>query len=151
MRIVVQRVSRGAVHVDNKVVGEIGQGVVILVGITHTDTEDEARWLANKVAGLRIFEDEDGKINRSLLDIEGEALVVSQFTLYGDARKGRRPSFTDAAPPSLAEPLVTLFVTFLQEAQVKKVATGVFGAMMHVDIQNSGPVTIILERDHNTD
>lgn len=147
MRIVVQRVSSGSVTVDNEIVGQIGEGYVILVGITHTDTEAEAKWLANKVAGLRVFLDDDGKFNRSLLDVDGEALVVSQFTLYGDARKGRRPGFTDAAPPPIAEPLVEKFAEFLREAGVKKVDMGIFGAHMHVNIQNDGPVTIIIDRD----
>ena len=146
MRLVIQRVQRGAVTVDSQVVGEIGQGLVILVGITHNDTIETAKWLAEKAAGLRIFEDENGKMNRSLLDIGGGALVVSQFTLYGDARKGRRPSFTDAAPPDVAEPLVNQFADFLRNAGIQCVEHGVFGAHMHVDIQNDGPVTLILER-----
>lgn len=147
MRVVVQRVSSGSVSVADKIVGAITQGYVILLGITHTDTEIEAQWLANKVVGLRVFADDDGKFNRSLLDVEGEALVVSQFTLYGDARKGRRPSFISAAPPEIAEPLVEKFADFLRQAGVKKVAMGVFGAHMHVDIQNDGPVTMIIDRD----
>lgn len=146
MRAVVQRVSRGTVTVDEVVVGAIEQGYVVLLGVGHSDGEEEARWLANKIAGLRIFEDEDGKFNRSLLDAGGSVLVVSQFTLYGDARRGRRPSFTDAAPPEIAEPLVERFVEFLQAAGVKQVETGVFGARMHVEIFNDGPVTLILER-----
>lgn len=146
MKIVIQRVQRGAVTVDNKTVGAIEKGVVILVGVTHNDTNETAEWLANKTAGLRIFEDDEGKMNRSLLDISGDALVVSQFTLYGDARKGRRPSFIDAAHPDLAEPLVAHFTEQLRTAGVKHVATGIFGAHMHVDIQNDGPVTLILER-----
>ena len=147
MRVVVQRVSSGSVSVDDKVVGAITQGYVILLGITHSDTEIEAKWLANKVAELRVFADDDGKFNRSLLDIDGEALVVSQFTLYGDARKGRRPSFISAAPPEIAEPLVEKFADFLRQAGVKKVAMGIFGAHMHVNIQNDGPVTMIIDRD----
>lgn len=147
MRVVVQRVSAGSVTVDNEVVGAIEQGYVILLGITHTDTETETQWLANKVAGLRVFMDDDGKFNRSLLDVEGEALVVSQFTLYADVRKGRRPSFITAAPPEIAKPLVEKFVEYLRQAGVKKVAMGVFGAHMHVNIQNDGPVTIIIDRD----
>ncbi len=147
MRAVVQRVSRGSVVVDEVVVGSIERGYVILLGIRQGDTDAEAAWLANKIAGLRLFEDNNGKFNHSLLEISGEALVVSQFTLYGDARKGRRPSFTNAALPEVAEPLVERFVGFLRDAGVSKVATGVFGARMHVDIQNDGPVTLIVERE----
>ena len=146
MRLLIQRVSRSSVVVDGKTVGAIEKGFNILVGITHDDTEEKAAWLANKAAGLRIFEDDEGKMNRSLLDIGGEALVISQFTLYGDARKGRRPSFTNAAPPPIAEPLFDRFVELLKDAGVSKVETGVFGAEMHVDIQNDGPVTLLLER-----
>ncbi len=145
MRIVVQRVRQASVAVDGRVVAAIGPGVVVLVGVTHTDTEEQARWLAQKVAGLRIFEDAEGKLNLGLLDIGGSALVVSQFTLYADARKGRRPSFTDAAPPEVAEPLVQCFAEELAAAGVP-VQTGVFGAYMLVEIHNDGPVTILLER-----
>ena len=106
MRALIQRVSKASVSVDGEVVGQIGRGVVVLVGVTHGDTEEQAEWLARKVAGLRIFEDSEGKMNAGLLDVDGAALIVSQFTLYADARKGRRPSFTDAAPPEVAEPLV---------------------------------------------
>lgn len=146
MRLVIQRVTRGSVTVDDEIVGEIEKGYVILVGITHDDTTETAEWLANKVAGLRLFEDNEGKMNRSLLDVDGGVLAVSQFTLYGDARKGRRPSFTDAASPAIAEPLFNQFVELLHHSGIKHVATGVFGAMMHVEIQNDGPVTIILDR-----
>lgn len=145
MRVVVQRVSKGSVSVDGEVVGSIGQGLVLLVGVTHEDGEDEARFLANKVANLRIFPDGEGKFNLSALDVGAEALVVSQFTLYGDARKGRRPSFVKAAQPEVAEPLIERFVSFLEEEGLR-VETGVFGAMMLVEIHNDGPVTIILER-----
>jgi D-tyrosyl-tRNA(Tyr) deacylase len=145
MRAVVQRVSQASVSVDGEVVGSIGRGVVILIGVTQGDGEAEARFLANKVANLRIFADGGGKFNRSALDVNGEALVVSQFTLYGDARKGRRPSFVHAAPPEVAEPLIERFVSFLEENGLH-VETGVFGAMMMVKIHNDGPVTIILEK-----
>lgn len=146
MRAVVQRVSRAAVSVDGKVVGAIGRGVVVLVGVTHTDTAEQAEWLAQKVAGLRIFEDDEGKMNLGLLDLgDGAALVISQFTLYADARKGRRPSFTDAAPPDVAEPLVNCFAEALRRCGVH-VESGVFGAHMLVEIYNDGPVTILLER-----
>ncbi len=147
MRAVIQRVTHGTVTVDNQTVGAIDKGLVILLGIGHDDSDAQATWLANKIAGLRIFEDADGKFNRSLLDVGGHALVVSQFTLYGNARKGRRPSFTNAAPPEIAEPLVEHFVDLLREAGVSKVETGVFGARMHVEIFNDGPVTLILERN----
>jgi D-tyrosyl-tRNA(Tyr) deacylase len=118
---------------------------MILLGVKTGDTEAEARWLAKKIAGLRIFSDDEGKFNLSVQDVGGAALVVSQFTLYGDARKGRRPSFTDAAPPDLAEPLVNRFVEFLRTHGLA-VETGVFGAVMQVEIHNDGPVTLILER-----
>ncbi len=145
MRALIQRVSQAAVRVDGETVGEIGPGLVVLVGVTHGDTEAEAEWLARKIAGLRIFEDDAGHMNVGLLDAEGAALVVSQFTLYADARKGRRPSFTDAAPPEVAEPLIEHFTETLAAARVP-VETGVFGAHMAVEIHNDGPVTILLER-----
>ena len=145
MRAVVQRVSEASVSVDGEVVGSIGRGMVVLIGVTQGDGEAEARFLAGKVANLRIFADDEGKFNRSALDVNGEALVVSQFTLYGDARKGRRPSFVHAAPPEVAEPLIERFVSFLKENGLH-VETGVFGAMMMVKIHNDGPVTIILEK-----
>ena len=145
MKILLQRVSHARVTVNGEVVGEIGRGFVLLLGVTHTDTQQEADWLANKVAGIRLFEDDQGKMNASLADVDGEFLVVSQFTLYGDARKGRRPSFTDAARPEQAEPLVEYFCEQLREKGFN-VATGIFGADMQVDIHNDGPVTLLLER-----
>jgi D-tyrosyl-tRNA(Tyr) deacylase len=145
MRAVVQRVSRASVSVDGELVGQIGRGVVVLVGVTHDDTAEQAEWLAEKIAGLRIFEDSAGKMNLGLLDVDGAALVVSQFTLYADARKGRRPSFTDAAPPDVAEPLVEHFAQALRDEGVP-VETGIFQATMLVEIHNDGPVTILLER-----
>ena len=145
MRAVLQRVSKGAVRVDGEVVGSIDQGFVILVGVGHEDGDEEAQWLARKIAMLRVFEDDEGKFNRSLLDIGGDCLVVSQFTLYADTRKGRRPSFTDAAPPEVAEPLIERFADMLRQAGVKRVEMGVFGARMHVSIFNDGPVTIWLD------
>jgi D-tyrosyl-tRNA(Tyr) deacylase len=146
MRVLLQRVREASVTVEGEVVGAIGQGFVALVGVGHADGEEQAAWLAKKVAGLRVFEDEEGKFNRSLLDVGGAALVVSQFTLYADSRKGRRPSFTDAAPPAVAEPLVARFADLLR-AEGVPVEMGVFGAMMLVEIHNDGPVTIWLERD----
>ena len=145
MRLVIQRVSEASVSVDAQVVGSIGRGLVVLIGVTHDDGEGEARFLANKTANLRIFADDEGKFNRSALDVAGDALVVPQFTLYGDTRKGRRPNFVQAAPPEIAEPLVEQFVSFLEEEGLH-VETGVFGAMMTVKIHNDGPVTIILEK-----
>jgi D-tyrosyl-tRNA(Tyr) deacylase len=142
---VVQRVSQASVTMDGQTVGRIDRGLMILLGIKVGDTEAEAEWLARKIAGLRIFADNDGKFNLSVRDAGGSALVVSQFTLYGDTRKGRRPSFTDAAPPETAEPLVDRFVEYLG-AEGLAVETGVFGAVMQVQIHNDGPVTLILER-----
>jgi D-tyrosyl-tRNA(Tyr) deacylase len=146
MKAVVQRVTRASVAVDGQIVGATGPGLMILLGVTHEDGEEQARWLALKIAGLRIFEDDENKMNRSLLDIDGGALVVSQFTLYGDCHRGRRPSFTDAARPEIAEPLCERFVELLREAGIGQVASGVFGAYMQVEIHNDGPVTLILER-----
>ncbi|OYT72301.1 MAG: D-tyrosyl-tRNA(Tyr) deacylase [Chloracidobacterium sp. CP2_5A] len=145
MRLVIQRVARASVSVAGETVGRCGRGLCVLVGVTRGDTEADADWLAEKTANLRIFEDEAGKMNRSLLEVGGEALAVSQFTLYGDARKGRRPSFADAAPPEQAAPLVTRYVDALRLLGVS-VETGVFGATMQVEIHNDGPVTLILER-----
>lgn len=144
MRALLQRVSRASVTVDGAVVGEIGRGFVVLLGVTHADGRAEADWLANKVAGLRLFEDGDGKMNLSAAEVDGAFLVISQFTLYGDARKGRRPSFTDAAAPAHAEPLVDYFVENLRRLGFL-VATGVFGANMQVEIHNDGPVTLMIE------
>jgi D-tyrosyl-tRNA(Tyr) deacylase len=145
MRAVVQRVSKGSVTVEGQVIGAVERGVVVLVGVTHGDTKEQAEWLARKIAGLRIFEDRVGKMNASLLDVDGAALVISQFTLYADSRKGRRPGFTDAAPPEIAEPLVEYFAQALRNHSVP-VETGIFGADMLVEIHNDGPVTILLER-----
>ena len=144
MRLVLQRVSSGKVSVDGQAVAEIGLGLVILLGIAPGDGEAQARYLAEKAANLRIFEDEQGKMNRSLLEVGGAAIVVSQFTLYADARKGRRPSFTDAALPETARPLVERFAVVLGELGVPT-QTGQFGAHMLVEITNNGPVTIVLE------
>jgi D-tyrosyl-tRNA(Tyr) deacylase len=145
MRALLQRVSSARVTVNGRTTGQIDQGYVILLGVTHNDTEAEADWLANKIAGLRLFEDAEGKMNFSLFDVEGSVLVVSQFTLYGDVRKGRRPSFTDAARPERAEPLVDYFCHKLRQRGLT-VATGVFGAIMQVEIHNDGPVTLMIEK-----
>lgn len=146
MRAVVQRVSEASVTVGGEVVGAIGVGVLVLLGVREGDSRAEADWLAQKVAQLRIFSDADSKFNLSLLDVGGAALVVSQFTLYGDARKGRRPDFTRAARPEVAEPLVDYFVEQLGGAGVPT-ATGRFGAAMEVRLVNQGPVTILVERE----
>lgn len=148
MRVLLQRVSAGAVRVDGAVTGEIGEGYVALVGVTHSDSEAEAEKLANKTANLRVFSDSTGKMNLSLLDVGGAVLVVSQFTLYADARKGRRPSYIQAAQPEIAEPLVRHFADCLAQAGVRQVEHGVFGALMQVKIHNDGPVTIMLDTDH---
>jgi D-tyrosyl-tRNA(Tyr) deacylase len=144
MRAVVQRVSHARVLVDGEVTGEIGRGLLVLLGVGRSDTEEEARWLAEKIAGLRIFEDDEGKMNRGLSDIDGGMLIVSQFTLYGDCRKGRRPSFIDAAPPDLAIPLYEAFITAVKALGIPT-AAGRFAAMMQVELVNDGPVTLIVD------
>ena len=146
MRAIVQRVSRASVTVTGDIVGAIDQGLLVLLGVGEGDTEEETRWVAHKVANLRIFADADDKMNLSVQDIGGKVLVVSQFTLYGDTNRGFRPSFVHAAPPDVAEPLVDLFVAAVQSEGVP-VETGVFGAMMEVALVNDGPVTIIIERE----
>ena len=144
MRVVVQRSKQAQVTVDGNVVGKIDQGLVLLVGVTHNDTEKDADYLADKIAGLRIFEDEAGKMNRSVLDIGGQVLSVSQFTLYGDCRKGKRPNFMAAARPETAEPLYERLNDKLRRQGIH-VETGRFGAMMDVSFTNWGPVTLIWE------
>ena len=144
MRVLLQRVREASVEVEGEVIGEIGRGLVLLVGVGLGDDESDARYLADKVLNLRIFPDEEGKFNFSIKDIGGEILVVSQFTLYADTRKGRRPSFTEAAPPELAKPLIEKFTDFLRESGLR-VETGRFGAKMLVKILNDGPVTLLLD------
>ena len=143
--MVVQRCSRAEVRINGQVVGKIGRGFMLLVGFCHEDTPAEVEFLAKKVAGMRVFEDAEGKMNLSLADVSGEILSISQFTLYGDARKGNRPSFIRAARPDVAEPLYDLFNSILREQYGLHVATGIFGADMKVDFVNDGPVTILLE------
>jgi D-aminoacyl-tRNA deacylase len=145
MRVLLQRVLRGSVSIEGRTAAEIGPGLVLLLGIGQDDGEEQARFLAEKISTLRIFEDEAGKFNKSILDVGGEALVVSQFTLYADTQKGRRPSFTGAAAPDLAAPLVEKFSAFLRLHGIRT-STGVFGAHMLVEIENDGPVTIWLEK-----
>ena len=150
MRAVIQRVREGRVLVGGETIGEIGHGLVILLGAGQGDTQAEVDRLASKIATLRIFSDAQGKTNLSILDVDGDALVISQFTLYADCRKGRRPSFVHAAPPDLASPLVDSFAERLRQAGIRRVETGEFGAMMLVEIHNDGPFTIILDTDQLT-
>jgi D-tyrosyl-tRNA(Tyr) deacylase len=146
MRVVLQRVSRASVTIDGRTAGAVGRGFCLLVGFTHGDTDATVDWMAEKIAGLRLFSDADGKMNLGLDEVGGAVLVVSQFTLYGDAAKGRRPSFVDAARPEQAIPLYQRFVATLRDRGIE-VATGEFGAHMVVEIHNDGPVTLILERN----
>lgn len=148
MRALVQRVTKGSVTVEEEVIGQIGKGLVILLGVTDSDTEEDAQFLAEKCANLRIFSDSGGKFNLSCLEEKAEVLVVSQFTLYADTRKGRRPSFIHAAAPEISEPLYRKFIDLLKGMQLS-VEEGVFGAMMNVEIHNDGPVTIMLESKVN--
>lgn len=144
MRAVLQRVTSASVTIDNETVGKINAGLVVLLGITQSDTESDVHYLVEKLTSLRVFEDSTGQMNLSLKDIDGELLIVSQFTLLGDARRGRRPSFTRAAPPELAEPLYNKFVEDARQ-RIGHVATGRFGRMMKVELVNDGPVTILLD------
>jgi D-aminoacyl-tRNA deacylase len=145
MRVVLQRVTRGSVTVAGQVVGAVDRGYVALVGVTQGDTESNADLLAKKTAHLRVFEDSEGKMNLSALEVGGGVLVISQFTLYADARKGRRPSFIDAAAPAVAAPLVERYAASLRAEGIARVENGIFGAMMTVEIINDGPVTILLD------
>jgi D-tyrosyl-tRNA(Tyr) deacylase len=145
MKLVIQRVKNAAVRIEGKVVGEIGVGLLVLLGITQTDTRENADALIRKLINLRVFNDDEGRMNRSILDVRGSFLVVSQFTLYANTKKGNRPSFVDAAHPEHAIPLYEYFVENLKIQSTLQVDTGVFGAMMDVELTNSGPVTIVLE------
>jgi D-aminoacyl-tRNA deacylase len=146
VRVVLQRVSRGEVRIDNAVVGRIGRGYVVLAGFTSSDDDQTLAWMAEKIVGLRLFADDEGRMNLALDDVDGALLVVSQFTLYGDAGKGRRPSFIAAAGPDRAIPLYERFLELLRERVPGRVESGEFGAMMDVDLVNDGPVTLVLER-----
>jgi D-tyrosyl-tRNA(Tyr) deacylase len=146
LRVVLQRVSSGSVSIKGEVAGEIGQGLVLLVGFTAGDSDSTLRWMAEKIVGLRVFNDEAGKMNLSLEEVGGALLVVSQFTLYGDTRKGRRPSFIHAAAPDVAIPLYDAFLDLLRDLVPGRVECGRFGAMMDVALVNDGPVTLVLER-----
>ncbi len=148
MRALLQRVTAGAVRINGETVGKIGPGLVILLGITHDDTEKDCEFLADKCAGLRIFTDDNDKMNLSLLDVKGEALIISQFTLYGDSRKGRRPSYTDASRPEHAIPLYEKFIEEFSSRGIRT-QTGEFGADMKVEIHNDGPVTLMVESRKN--
>jgi D-aminoacyl-tRNA deacylase len=146
MRVVLQRVSRAEVRIGERVAGAIGRGFLLLAGFSRVDDDSELAWMADKIVSLRLFPDDEGRMNRSLDDVAGDMLVVSQFTLYGDVRKGRRPSFIDAAPPDRAVPLYDRFVALLRERAPARVETGEFGALMQVELLNDGPVTLLLER-----
>ncbi len=146
MKIVIQRVKSASVTVDDSIVGEIGRGLLLLVGIHETDTREQIDWCCNKLKKLRIFEDEEGKMNYSVSDVNGGMLIVSQFTLYGDMKKGNRPSFIEAAKPDIAEPLYNYMVEKLQFSFNGPVETGTFGAMMDINLLNDGPVTLVMER-----
>jgi D-aminoacyl-tRNA deacylase len=145
MKLLIQRVSEASVKVNEEIVGKIGPGILVLIGITHSDTPAQGTWLANKLINLRIFEDTQGKLNLSLLDQKGSALIISQFTLYADCSEGRKPSFTQAAPPEIAKPLYEAFVDEVRKGGIP-VETGIFGAEMKVSLINDGPVTLLLER-----
>lgn len=145
MRAVIQRVSRASVTINGRVTGSIGRGFLVLLGVAKTDGTAQVEWMADKIAGLRVFADNEGKMNRDLVAVGGAVLVVSQFTLYGDVSKGRRPSFIDAAPPETAVPLYEAFVAALRGRGLR-VETGEFGAMMDVELVNDGPVTLVIDR-----
>ncbi|SJZ36189.1 D-tyrosyl-tRNA(Tyr) deacylase [Cetobacterium ceti] len=148
MRGVVQRVTKASVTVDGEIIGKIEKGLLVLLGVTHSDSEKEVKWLSKKIKDLRIFEDEDGKMNLGLEDIKGDILVVSQFTLYGDCIKGRRPSFIEAAKPEMANKLYEKFIEELKNYNIK-VETGEFGADMKVELLNDGPVTLVIDTPEN--
>lgn len=146
MKVVIQRVTRASVTINNKISGSIEKGLLLLVGIHETDTKEEVDWFCRKIPSLRIFEDDEGKMNRSVEDVDGGILVVSQFTLYGNTKKGTRPSFIEAARPEDAEPLYDYMIEVLKRDSGRRIESGEFGAMMDVELVNSGPVTLILEK-----
>lgn len=147
MKIVVQRVKNASVTVNGQISGKMGHGLLLLVGIHTNDTEEQLDWCCNKIMKLRIFNDQDGLMNRSVQDVGGEILVVSQFTIYGDTRKGTRPGFTDAAPPDIAEPLYERMIEIFRERTDLNIESGIFGAMMDVELVNDGPVTLIITKE----
>jgi D-tyrosyl-tRNA(Tyr) deacylase len=149
MRAVIQRVSRASVKIDGAIHGKISQGMLVLLGIRGSDDVSDLQWLAEKVVNLRIFEDRQGKMNKSLADIDGEMLIISQFTLYGDCRKGRRPGFSSAATPEIAEPLYRRFIEEIKNRQIR-VSTGIFQANMEVELVNDGPVTLVLDSEKSS-
>jgi D-aminoacyl-tRNA deacylase len=146
MRAVVQRVSKASVKIDAKICGEIHTGLVVLIAVSETDSGETIKWMCNKIVNLRVFPDEDNKMNLSVQDVNGEILLISNFTLYGDTRKGFRPSFTDSAPPSVAEPLYNEMIQYLKKNYSVKIATGEFGAKMDIELINDGPVTLIIDK-----
>lgn len=146
MKIILQRVSRASVQVNGEIIGSINHGLLVLLGIHKEDTDDQIEWMCNKILNLRVFKDEEGKMNRSVTDVEGGILVVSQFTLYGTLKKGTRPGFTDAAKPEIAIPLYEKTIQYLKNKSPLRIESGEFGAMMQVELINDGPVTIILEK-----
>ncbi|MBI5325343.1 MAG: D-tyrosyl-tRNA(Tyr) deacylase [Ignavibacteriae bacterium] len=148
MRVVVQRVSRASVAIGGKVTGEIGNGIAVFVAISHSDNSDIMKWMSNKLMNLRIFPDDEGKMNKSVLDTCGGILLVSNFTLYGDAHKGLRPSFIKSAPPEISKPLYESMVLHLKDKYTINIASGEFGAMMNIELVNDGPVTIIIEKEN---
>ncbi|WP_439881590.1 D-aminoacyl-tRNA deacylase [Pontibacter sp. MBLB2868] len=145
MRIVIQRVTQASVEIDNQIKGQIGNGLLLLAGFTPDDTEEDLKWMAGKVAQLRIFNDDQGKMNLSVLDVQGDVLLISQFTLYANTKKGNRPSYINAAPPAIAIPLYERFIGLIQDALGKQIQTGEFGADMKVSLLNDGPVTIVMD------
>lgn len=147
MRVVVQKVSQAEVVIDGKVNGKIGKGLLVLIAVKESDSKEIAEWMINKILGLRVFPDDAGKMNLSVTDVEGSLLIVSNFTLYGDCRKGMRPSYSESASPATAEPLYDMFVEMMRNSTQLQVETGVFGAMMDVNLINDGPVTLIIDKD----
>jgi D-tyrosyl-tRNA(Tyr) deacylase len=147
MKAVVQRVSKASVKINGKIHGEISKGLLVLLGVKHGDDDNIVKWFANKLLNLRVFPDDEGKMNRSVLDIDGGILLISNFTIYGDTRKGYRPSFSKAAPPEQSEPVYQKLLDTLREVSDLKIEAGVFGAMMDVELVNDGPVTVIIEKE----